>query len=65
MLAKKCDRCGSFYEVYNTKNDENKINGIKTFNINPNNNTFYSHRPYDLCPKCSEEFMNWLHKENK
>ena len=32
-LAKKCDRCGKFYEEYNTKYDGKNINGILLLNI--------------------------------
>lgn len=33
MVAKKCDRCGNLYELYNTKESKNNINGILTANI--------------------------------
>ncbi len=28
MLAKKCDRCGAFYEPYNVENNKEKANGV-------------------------------------
>ena len=59
MIAVQCDRCGAFYGIYNTKNDENKINGINTLNINKER-SYYQHGPYDLCPVCSKELYEWL-----
>lgn len=31
--AKKCDRCGTFYDVYNTKQSENKSSGFMFLNV--------------------------------
>ena len=28
-IAKKCDRCGLYYDPYNCENDAEKINAIK------------------------------------
>ena len=62
--AKKCDRCGSYYDSYNDKNNAEKINGIMLINID-SNNRYFSHEPYDLCPVCSDELMKWFRKENE
>lgn len=63
-IARRCDRCGSYYNEYNTKqNSAEKINGINLLNIDSNNN-YFTHGPYDLCPACSNELMKWLKKEN-
>lgn len=59
MMAKKCDRCSKLYEEYNTENDERNINRIGTYNDTINSG-YYKHGPYDLCPECSEEFVEWL-----
>ena len=64
MNAKKCDRCGVFYEGYNTRNDKNAINGVMFLNIDLNER-YYSHAPNDLCPTCSEELVNWFDRTNK
>ncbi len=61
MMAKKCDRCGKLYEEYNVANDERNINSIKTYNCEINNGHF-KHGPYDLCPECSNELVDWLFK---
>lgn len=58
-IAKKCDRCGTLYEAYNMKNDEKRINGVMTLNIDRSQH-HYSHGPFDLCPKCIGEFQNWF-----
>lgn len=62
--AKKCDRCGSYYDSYNDKSNAKKINGIMLINID-SNNRYFSHGPYDLCPACSDELMKWFGKENE
>ena len=58
-IAKKCDRCGLYYDPYNCENDAEKINAIKLMDI-----YFDSYGPYGLCPSCSNEFMKWFKKEN-
>lgn len=58
-IAKKCDRCGRLYEQYNYKNDTKKINGLMTLNIDSGQH-YFSHGPYDLCPECGKEFMDWF-----
>lgn len=63
MIAKKCDRCGTLYEEYNIKNSNKCINGLMLLNIN-SDQRYYAHGPYDICPKCTEEFMKWFKKEN-
>lgn len=62
--ARKCDRCGLYYDEYNVKYNEEKINGVNLLNIVSNDKCF-SHGPYDLCPACSDELMKWFRKENK
>lgn len=58
-FAKKCDRCGKFYDEYNTKKDNKKFNGVMTLNIDFQRD-YYSNDPVDLCPKCMESFEQWL-----
>ena len=62
--AKKCDRCGSYYDEYNVQYNAEKINGINLLIIDSNNG-YFSYGPHDLCPACSNEFMKWFKKENK
>lgn len=61
MTAKKCDRCGKFYEEYNVANDEKNVNTIRTYNCEIDKGV-YSHGPYDLCPECSKQLVDWLFK---
>ena len=56
--AKKCDRCGKLYELYNIKNDSKNINGIMTVNID-HYGEYYDHKPKDLCPECKDSFDEW------
>lgn len=58
-LAKKCDRCGKFYETYNATKDSENISGIMTLNLD-DQRKYYSHEPIDLCPKCKVSFDKWL-----
>lgn len=59
MRALKCDRCGKFYEIYNIKRDEHKVNGLIPINIDVDRK-FYSHNTIDLCPSCMKEFQDWM-----
>ena len=61
--AKRCDRCGLYYDEYNIRNNSEKINIVMIINIDSKDD-YYSHGPYDLCPACSNELMKWLKKEN-
>ena len=63
-IAKMCDRCGKFYEMYNTKNDPDKINGIMTLNLDESEK-YYSQTQFDLCPECKDSFEKWLWKKEK
>ena len=62
--AKKCDRCGSYYDEYNIRKNSEKINIVMIINIDSKDD-YYSHGPYDLCPVCSDELMKWFGKENE
>lgn len=50
--AKKCDRCGEFY------NNEPRPSFIIIKNT-------YSFPCIDLCPKCIEELKKWLELKNE
>ena len=63
-LAKKCDRCGKFYEAYNTAKDSENINGIMTLNLD-DQRKYYSHEPLDLCPECKDAFEEWMKNGGK
>ena len=58
-IAKKCDRCGKLYELYDYRDSPSKINGIMTLSFD-STDRYYKHGPYDLCPSCSTELMDWF-----
>lgn len=56
--AKKCDRCGKFYEKYTKKlKDGSIVNGIivigSGFPVTDENFE-------DLCPECMKELEKWM-----
>ena len=61
-LAKKCDRCGKFYDEYNFTKDDKNINGIMTLNLDEQDH-YYTHKPLDFCPSCKDSFEKWLNKK--
>lgn len=63
MIAKKCDRCGALYEQYNLKNNPMNINGIMFLNLD-GSQQYFGHKPSDLCPKCSDELLNWWYQDD-
>lgn len=65
MIAHKCDRCGKLYETYHTKENQFEINSIETMNRDFTHNRRFTHGPYDLCPDCSKELVDWLYKFKK
>lgn len=57
--AKKCDRCGRYYEVYNIARCNEKINGVIRANIDVDG-TYYSNEKIEFCPDCKDSFEKWL-----
>ena len=45
--AKKCDRCGAFYETYDQKIIIKKDTGLRIITM-------------DLCPVCQDSIESWL-----
>ena len=65
-IAKKCDRCGNYYDA-NTKYNSNPyslnkryICGISILESQGFDYDQEEHIRYDLCDKCLESFYNWL-----
>ena len=54
MIAKKCDRCGKFYE----ESTDNK-SGRFTLSI-ISRNTYCSNGSCDICPSCLDELIKWF-----
>ena len=64
MLARKCDRCGAFYEPYNGEElfqDGEMANNVKFRNFY--NDRYYYMKTYDLCPKCMELMQRFINNE--
>lgn len=67
-LAKKCDRCGIYYEQRNILFKNRWINGIVLVDRRENNESQFGRMNMDLCPKCLNSLAAWLaydEKENK
>lgn len=58
-LARKCDRCGSFYIPEPRKSNREAFNAINLVNRTFGDAT-YSNGTYDLCPNCLNSFLEWL-----
>lgn len=63
--AKKCDRCGMFYESTNYDERSYMPGGVGYFNIlqlldKRQNGDVITRRKYDLCPDCRLILSNWL-----
>ena len=55
MIARKCDRCGKFYEPYKEKNECNmdNVNGVAFVHINTDSTYSGSAKDgHDLCHEC-------------
>ena len=60
---KKCDRCGVYYDNYNSKHNRENTNGIMFLNIDERGE-YFGHKAIDLCPKCMEAVRKFVeHKE--
>lgn len=54
-IARKCDRCGELYELYN----DTKFNNIRLIKDRPLSNSVWV-MDYDLCPSCAIMLEEWL-----
>ena len=65
MDAKKCDRCGKFYEIYNQTYGAHKLSYTDT----EKGKFVSSVETMDLCLDCTDALARFLynaeHKENK
>ena len=58
-IAKKCNRCGKLYEIYNVERSVTDTNGLMLLNID-DRMQYFSHGAMDLCPDCMASFKKWL-----
>lgn len=54
-FAKKCDRCGKLYEMYDIKRDQKRYCSF----IFSNDNGRFGKK--DLCPVCMMQLINWYY----
>lgn len=57
MNAKKCDRCGKYYETENSVTIQyvyGQVKFVPFIGLCPEKTT------YDLCADCAEEFQEWM-----
>lgn len=62
MNAKKCDRCGAYYDVQTLSAFEEAANSLKKMTIFDNDdieNDIIAR--FDLCCNCKKSLKNWLH----
>lgn len=64
VLAKKCDRCGTYYNCYHGKfaGVARGVNGIVLADIDNNAEAYYERKYIDLCPRCLTDFQSWITK---
>lgn len=63
-LARKCDRCGNFYNPNISRTNKGEFNALKLINRYLTDD-FYSIRIYDLCSDCLDSFIKWLNNDQK
>ena len=63
-LAKKCDRCGKFYEHYPVGNRPGEYNAVAKVRRGSNGGTEYTSKPLDLCSDCMELLEIFINGSN-
>lgn len=59
MNAKKCDRCGKFYENYPIGNQAGVYNAVCRLRVSGSGAILADSKHIDLCESCMDEFLNW------
>ena len=57
-IARKCDRCGKFYEFY-PLGHKSQCNGVQRIYITITGG-YDSGKPCDLCPECMKAFDEFM-----
>lgn len=62
MRARKCDRCGCYYDTYQGKMKFEKTGGANALWLIDRfeDNKAMSRKSYDLCPRCMQELEEFL-----
>ena len=59
--AKKCDRCGKYYDPFHGRIDKCECNAIHTSNVHDTGCSYTDAKIYELCPDCFDKFSEWIH----
>ena len=59
-IARKCDRCGKFYEFY-PMGHKSQCNGVQRIYRHKNGNLEYEGK-HDVCPECMSAFDEFMIK---
>lgn len=58
--AKKCDRCGKYYDDESSKDKNFKVNGITVHKMALIDACDHPIHNYDLCDQCARDLFHWL-----
>lgn len=58
MKARKCDRCGKFYEEYNGTEETKSANALRLMGVTQT--AAHGKNWYDLCEDCMKELVSFL-----
>lgn len=61
--ARKCDRCGNFYDPYTKRSDSGPVNSLQLLETSMDGIIRQTRKTFDLCPECMNKIINFL--ENK
>ncbi len=60
-LAKKCDRCGTYYDYYGPDTLSGcEFNAVAEIFVDKKEEIVNDSRKLDLCQKCRKSFKEWL-----
>lgn len=60
-LAKKCDRCGTYYDYYGPDTLSGcEFNAVAEIAVDKKEEIVNDSWKLDLCPKCRKSFKEWL-----
>lgn len=68
MLARKCDCCGKFYDMYNTDRGSNGKflpNAIQLLSVNEEDVALFEDKVIDCCPSCMSVILTLIDEKNR
>ena len=63
--AKKCDRCGKYYDDESSKDRNFRVNGIPIHQMALIDACDHHICEYDLCNECARDLFHWLCNEKE